>query len=134
MKPTHLAAAGLLVLVVGVGALLALRAPPGTEEPSVPAEPQRVVEVNMTTGRYFYEPGTLQPLNVSLGSLVVIRLRSADVTHGFAILEYGINVEVPPGEVVEVRFRADRAGDFTMFCTVFCGAGHPDHKGTLRVA
>lgn len=133
MKPAHIAAVGILVLVAGVGALLALRGPPSPPAAGM-ADPQRVVELNMTTGRYFYEPGTEQPLEVPLGSLVVIRLTSIDVTHGFAILEYGVNVEVPPGEVVEVRFRADKAGDFTMFCTVFCGSGHPQHKGTLRVA
>lgn len=133
MKPAHVAAAGIVVLVAGVGALLALGGLPGPPDAGM-AEPQRVVELNMTTGRYFYEPGTAQPLEVPLGSLVVLRLTSADVTHGFAILEYGVNVEVPPGEIVEVRFRANRAGDFTMFCTVFCGSGHPQHKGTLRVA
>lgn len=117
----------LLAAVFGCGLLAGC-----TEAP--PDSPEKVLEVSMTAGRYFFEPGTAQPLAIPLGTTVVLRLTSTDVTHGFSILEYGVNEEVPPGQVVEVRFRADRAGDFTIFCTVFCGSGHPQHKGTLRVA
>lgn len=98
------------------------------------APPSDALVLDVTTSRYRFDPGTDQPINVTLGQTVVLRLRSSDVTHGFAIDAYGINVEVPPGDVVEVRFTADRAGDFAIYCTVFCGAGHPEHKGTLHVA
>lgn len=90
--------------------------------------------IDVVTRRYEYVPGTDAALNVTLGDLVVIRVKSADVTHGFAISEYGIQEEVPAGQEIEVRFRATRAGSFTIYCTVFCGSGHPDHKGTLHVA
>jgi heme/copper-type cytochrome/quinol oxidase subunit 2 len=94
----------------------------------------RLEEHNVTIHRYVYEPGTNATLNVTLGDEVVLHLTSTDVTHGFAIQEYGINVEVPAGHSVDVRFKADKAGDFVIYCTVFCGSGHPQHKGTLHVA
>jgi len=72
---------------------------------------------------------------VSRGDLVVIHLSSSDVAHGFAIDGYE-NVgpyEVAAGQTVTFSFVADRAGRFTFYCTVFCGPGHPNHKGTFIV-
>lgn len=117
----------LLFLLAGIAALMA-----GCAAQEDTPEEARVIDVEVS--RYRFDPGTGFALNVSRGETVVLRLTSLDVTHGFSILEYGINVEVPPGAVVEVRFTADKAGDFTIYCTVFCGSGHPQHKGTLHVA
>lgn len=118
----------LLVAAIGIVGVAYLAA----QERSLASE-EDVVVVDVETRRYVFEPGSTVSLNVTEGSLVLLRIRSTDVTHGFAIIEYGINVEVPPGSVVEVKFRADRAGDFTIYCTVFCGSGHPQHKGVLHV-
>jgi len=90
--------------------------------------------LDVAVKRYDYTPGSGEPLNLTLGETVVLRLHSTDVTHGFAITEYGIQTEVPPGQVVEVRITPDKGGDFTIYCTVFCGTGHPQHKGVLHVA
>jgi cytochrome c oxidase subunit II len=119
-----------LAAVVGVAAIAALVALLFLAQK--PDDDVTVVDV--TVGRYEYAPGSGPSLNVTLGEEVLLRVHSADVTHGFAITEYGINVEVPAGQTVEIRFRADHAGDFTIYCTVFCGSGHPQHKGTLHVA
>lgn len=97
-----------------------------------PSGPDRSIPVEVK--RYQYSPGTNQSLNLTLGETAILELTSADVTHGFAITEYGIQKEVPPGQKVEVRITASKAGDFTIYCTVFCGTGHPQHKGTLHVA
>lgn len=70
---------------------------------------------------------------VRKGDTIVLRIKNLDVPHGFALEEFGINVFNPPGETIEVKFVAGQAGRFTFFCTVFCGTGHPNHKGTLLV-
>lgn len=88
------------------------------------------VEVTMKTFQFGFEPNTIR---VRRGDLVVIHIISQDITHGFAIQEYGINVQTPPGQATTVQFIADKPGTFTMFCTVFCGTGHPNHKGSLVV-
>lgn len=117
-------------LALALAAALAAVAIAGcTAEPPADA---RAVDVDIQ--RYDYTPGTDAPINVTLGETILLRLHGLDVVHGFAIVEYGINVEVPPGGVVEVLLKADKAGDFTIYCTVFCGTGHPQHKGTLHVA
>ena len=97
-----------------------------------PGQPEPIV-VEVTTSRYEFDPGTNESIVVPKGTVVVFRIRSLDVTHGFAIEGLHTGVSVPPGEVVEVRVRADQVGTFRIYCTVFCGAGHPEHKGTLVV-
>lgn len=72
-------------------------------------------------------------ITVRKGDTIILRIKSLDVPHGFAIEEFGINVFNPPGETVEVKFVARQTGSFTFFCTVFCGTGHPNHKGVLMV-
>jgi len=118
----------LLPLLLAIAAFALLT---GCAEKDAPAD-ARTVDVDVK--RYDYTPGTDAPLNVTLGETILIRVHGKDVTHGFAIVGYGVNVEVPPGQTIEVLLRADKAGDFTIYCTVFCGTGHPQHKGTLHVA
>ena len=72
-------------------------------------------------------------LTVKKGSPITLRINNLDVTHGFGLDEFGINKITPPGEVTIIKFTATKEGVFTFYCTVFCGTGHPKHKGTLIV-
>jgi heme/copper-type cytochrome/quinol oxidase subunit 2 len=85
---------------------------------------------NFQEGHIYYPNPTL---TVHIGQRVVIELRSLDITHGFAIDEFGVNAFIPPGQTVKVNFVADRAGNFTYYCNVFCGTGHPYMHGILQV-
>lgn len=88
------------------------------------------VVVDVVASRYAYVPANV---TAHVGDTLVFRIRSEDVTHGFAIEGIHAGVEIPPGETVEVRVKVTSAGTFTIYCTVFCGTGHPGHKGTLTV-
>ncbi len=70
---------------------------------------------------------------VRKGDTIILHIKSLDVTHGFGLTEFGINAITPPGEITTVKFAASMSGRFTFFCTVFCGTGHPNHRGTLVV-
>lgn len=75
-------------------------------------------------------------IKVKRGSRVEIRITNLDPNqpHGFGLEEFGVqSVTNPPQQTVEVRFVANKEGSFTFFCTVFCGTGHPRHKGILIV-
>lgn len=72
-------------------------------------------------------------ISVKKGDVVTLRIKNLDVTHGFGLDEFGINETTPPGQVTEIKFTANKEGAFTFYCTVFCGTGHPNHKGTLIV-
>lgn len=115
----------LAALVGAVGLLAGCASPAKTED---------VVVIEVTTSRYQFTPGTEAPLVVPLGATIILRVTSTDVTHGLAVDGYNVQEEIPAGQTVDIRFVADKAGEFTLYCTVFCGAGHPQHKGTLHVA
>lgn len=84
-----------------------------------------------TYGHRTYRPATVV---VHAGEKVLLRLASADVTHGFYVPELGVGpVQVEPGHVVEVLLKADRAGEFTYYCTAVCGKCHHFMRGLIRV-
>jgi len=74
-------------------------------------------------------------IEVSKGDQVKIKLRSADVTHGFSLKAFGIYVAkgIQPGKTVYVSFKADKVGTFMFMCNVFCGDIHRHMEGTLIV-
>ena len=73
------------------------------------------------------------PIIVNQGERVKIVMTSADVTHGFALPEYNINVPLPAGRPTTIEFVADKPGTFPFLCSVYCGSGHGSMKGTLVV-
>lgn len=113
-----LTAAFALVLVVNQGRIISA------------GQREDAAVINMTAYQWAYTPSTIV---VRQGQTVIIHIRNLDIPHGFALEEYGVNVFLPPGEEVTVRFVANRAGSFMFFCNVFCGTGHPTHRGILIV-
>jgi heme/copper-type cytochrome/quinol oxidase subunit 2 len=89
-----------------------------------------VREVNIVAHRYTYDP---DKVIVRKGEGVRLRLTSTDVTHGFGIDGLKINVKIEPGKVTIVQFTPGTGGDFPFYCTVDCGPGHKDMRGTLVV-
>ncbi len=78
--------------------------------------------------------GRLQEILVNKGDTVVLRLNSADVQHSFSIPDLKIDAGlVKPGFVTEVKFVADKAGEYTFRCREFCSPLHPAMFGRLVV-
>jgi heme/copper-type cytochrome/quinol oxidase subunit 2 len=74
-------------------------------------------------------------IRVSKGDLVVLKLTSSDVVHGFSLKDFGVFITegIQPGKVTLVSFRADKVGTFTFSCNAICGDNHKDMQGTLVV-
>jgi len=89
-----------------------------------------VKEFKITAKQFAFEPGTIE---VNKGDKVRLIVTSIDVPHGIKIAEYGINERLDVGKPVTIEFTADKEGTFTVFCSVFCGSGHGNMKGTLIV-
>ena len=89
-----------------------------------------VKEFKMTAKQFAFEPATIE---VNKGDRVRLIVTSADVPHGIAIPEYGINERLDPGKPVTIEFTAEKEGTFTAFCSVFCGSGHSGMKGKIVV-
>ncbi|MBI4153814.1 cupredoxin domain-containing protein [Candidatus Woesearchaeota archaeon] len=80
--------------------------------------------------RFGFEPSTL---TVKQGDTVFLQATTADVKHGLTIREYGVDLELEPGEEQTAVFVADKKGTFEMFCSVPCGSGHSSMQGQLIV-
>ncbi|HIH39870.1 TPA: cytochrome C oxidase subunit II [Candidatus Woesearchaeota archaeon] len=89
-----------------------------------------VKEFTMTAKNWEFEPSTI---TVNQGDAVKLTVKSVDVEHSFALPDYSINVNLQPGVEETIEFVADKKGEFTFKCSVYCGAGHREMKGTLIV-
>lgn len=74
-------------------------------------------------------------IEVSKGDLVVLKLRSSDVIHGFSLKDFGVFITdgIQPGKTMTVSFRADKVGTFTFSCNAICGDNHQNMQGLLVV-
>jgi len=72
-------------------------------------------------------------ISLALGEPVVLELTAEDVTMGFYAADFKVDVEIVPGSTTRVRLVPDKAGTFGFICDVFCGEGHEDMGGTIRV-
>lgn len=88
------------------------------------------VTIDVIARQWVFEPATIR---VKTGQRVTLRINSTDVTHGIAIPEFNISENLVAGKVIDVTFTPDKAGSFDFFCSIFCGSGHKDMKGTLIV-
>jgi len=79
----------------------------------------------------------LSEFKVKQGDKVTVRLTNVetirDMSHGFALDRYGINLALDPGQTREVTFEADKPGTFWYYCTWFCSALHLEMRGRMLV-
>jgi nitrous-oxide reductase len=92
------------------------------------------VTVKMVAVRSTFTPTDFE---VNRGDTVTVAVtnieQTTDELHGFAILDYNINIVIDPGETKTVTFKADKPGVFPYYCTNFCSALHQEMQGYLVV-
>ena len=88
------------------------------------AQESRVVEVEV--GDFYFSP---RIINVSEGQEIILRVtNTGDYPHTLTIDGLGVDVNVGPGETVEVSFTALDAGEYEVYCRY-----HPRMTGVIRV-
>jgi len=80
--------------------------------------------------KFTYEPAEL---TLKLNEPVVFQLTTADVVMGFSVPDFKVRGTIIPGQMIEVSMTPDKLGEFTFLCDVFCGSGHEEMEGTMRV-
>jgi len=93
-------------------------------------DPPTQNEIKVSMKKYEFVPKTI---TVRKGEKVRLAVTSEDVAHGFGVEEFGIDQSVPARQTKIIEFTPDKEGKFVIYCSVFCGEGHPDMTGELIV-
>jgi cytochrome c oxidase subunit II len=107
------------VLVWGLGALAAENSSSGNP-----------LIVNVTGQQWvwtFSYPGshvTSDELYLPENREVEFRITSVDVTHGFWVANFGVQVDANPGAITTIHTTPNRLGAFVVRCEQFCGLNH----------
>jgi cytochrome c oxidase subunit 2 len=75
----------------------------------------------------------LNALHVPLGIPIELVMTSEDVIHDFSIPAFRIKHDVLPGRYETLSFTANRPGEYTLYCTQFCGVDHSKMIGIVVV-
>lgn len=100
--------------------------------------PENALEVHVT-GRQWawlteYKNGVKSPeIVVPVGRDVKIILTSEDVIHSLYIPSFRIKQDAVPGRYTALWFKADKMGEFHVFCTEFCGTSHSGMITKMKV-
>jgi nitrous-oxide reductase len=88
----------------------------------------------MTAVRSHFTPDHIEVNEGDTVNLHITSIEQAeDVTHGFTINMYNIDLSLEPGKHENVTFKADVPGVFPMYCTEFCSALHLEMAGYVLV-
>lgn len=77
----------------------------------------------------FKGPNNEKIFYVKAGEEVTLSLKSEEGMHGLAISDLKVNLDKDG----EVKFTPEKAGEYEIACSVFCGAGHGDMTAKLVV-
>ena len=79
---------------------------------------------------YEFIPDTIR---VKQGTLVTLKLKSIEGTHGFELGAFGIDELLDENVTKIVEFYAGQEGEYGIRCSHFCGIGHLGMTGILLV-
>lgn len=86
--------------------------------------------VHVTSENWKFTPNVIR---VKKGENVTLSLQGVSGLHGFAVHDIGINVPVAQGKTVSIKLPTDKAGSFGLRCSIPCGQGHLDMRGTIVI-
>ncbi len=116
----------LLLLICGCGASQQFVAIP--QNVDVEKVPKQTIE--MTAERFRFVP---EVVHVKQGTLVTIKIKAIQGTHGFRLGAFGIDETIEGNETKTVEFYASKPGEYGFQCSHFCGIGHLGMTGKVEV-
>lgn len=101
--------------------------------------PENAIEIKVTAQQWFwafsYPNGTIttNEIVVPVNKPVNLLMSSKDVIHSFYVPGFRIKNDVIPNRYSTLWFQAIEKGDFDLFCTEYCGKGHSEMIGKVKV-
>jgi cytochrome c oxidase subunit 2 len=101
--------------------------------------PHDALEIKATGQKWFwtfdYQNGanSLNDLVVPVGKPVKLLMSSQDVIHSFYVPDFRVKMDVLPNRYTITWFEAVNEGEYDIFCTEYCGKGHSEMLGKVKV-
>ncbi len=101
--------------------------------------PKDAMQVRVTGQKWFwsfdYDNGanSVNELVVPVDKPVKLLMSSHDVIHSFYVPNFRMKLDVLPNRYSVLWFQATHVGDYNLFCAEFCGKGHSEMIGKVRV-
>lgn len=101
--------------------------------------PDGALEIEVTAQSFswlFYYPNDKETENeivVPVNKPVKLNITSSDVIHSMFIPAFRVKVDAVKGINTYAWFLPEKTGEYFFQCTEFCGAGHADMTGVVRV-
>lgn len=86
--------------------------------------------ISIVAKKFSYFPSEVR---LTKGETVTLLLKTEDVAHGLKSKDLQLDAKIVPGEETQVTVTPETAGQFTAFCSTFCGSGHFTMKMTFIV-
>lgn len=101
--------------------------------------PKDALEIKVTGQMWFwsfdYSDGvnSVNEIIVPVGKPVKLLMSSKDVIHSFYVPDFRVKMDVLPNRYSITWFEATNIGEYNLFCTEFCGKGHSEMIGKVKV-
>jgi len=101
--------------------------------------PKDAIEIKTTGQKWFWTfdypngSNTVNELVVPVNQPVKLLLSSTDVIHSFFVPEFRVKMDALPNRYTVAWFEATQSGEYNIFCTEYCGKGHSEMLGKVRV-
>jgi cytochrome c oxidase subunit 2 len=101
--------------------------------------PKDALEVKVTAQRWLWTfdyPNGINSVNelvVPAGKPVKLLMSSNDVIHSFFVPDFRVKMDVLPNRYTSVWFNAPNPGQHTIECSEYCGKGHSEMLGVVKV-
>lgn len=84
----------------------------------------------MTARDFEFMPDVVK---VKAGSILELKIKSIDGTHGFRLGDFDIDTTLEEGKEKRIEVYLPKSGEYGFRCSHFCGLGHFGMKGKIIV-
>lgn len=111
-------------------ASLELFAEPGVKITDFGAGQPTEAQVTLVAQAFSFAPSEII---LPVGAVTTFYMTSRDTLHGFQVQDTNINVVLIPGEISTLTYTFNKPGVYRTTCNEYCGSGHQNMMGTVRV-